>query len=39
MLNDSEQNVSQPIIDALSNYEVRPVRWSQRESIRVELEA
>ena len=39
LLNDSEQSVSQPIIDALSNYEVRPVRWSQRESIRVELEA
>ncbi|HWX35115.1 MAG TPA: DUF1829 domain-containing protein [Steroidobacteraceae bacterium] len=39
MLNDSEQSVSQPIIDALSNYDVRPVRWSQRESVRVELAA
>ena len=39
MLNDSEQSVSQPIIDALSNYEVRPVRWSQRESVRLELAA
>jgi hypothetical protein len=39
MLNDSEQSVSQPIIDALSNYEVRPVRWSERESVRLELEA
>jgi hypothetical protein len=39
MLNDSEQTVSQPIIDALSNYDVHPVRWSQRESVRVELAA
>ncbi len=39
MLNDSEQSVSQPIIDALSNYEVRPVRWSERESVREELAA
>jgi hypothetical protein len=37
LLNDSEQSVSQPIIDALSNYEVRPVRWSEREGVRVEL--
>jgi hypothetical protein len=39
MLNDSEQSVSQPIIDALSNYDVHPVRWNQRESVRVELAA
>ena len=39
VLNDSEDSVSQPIIDALSNYEVRPVRWSERESVRVELAA
>jgi Domain of unknown function DUF1829/Domain of unknown function DUF1828 len=39
MLNDSEQSVPEPIIDALSNYEVRPVRWSERESVLVELAA
>ena len=39
LLNDSEQSVSQPIIDALSNYEVRPVRWSERERARFELAA
>jgi hypothetical protein len=39
MLNDSEQSVSQPIIDALSNYDVHPVRWGQRESVRLELAA
>lgn len=39
LLNDSDQSVSQPIIDALSNYEVHPVRWSERESARVELAA
>jgi hypothetical protein len=39
LLNDSEQNVSPSIMDALSNYEVRPVRWSERESVRVELAA
>lgn len=39
LLNDSEQSVAQPIIDALANYEVRPVRWSARESVRAELAA
>jgi hypothetical protein len=39
LLNDSEHTVSQAVVDALSNYDVRPVPWSQRESIREELAA
>ena len=39
LLNDSEQMVSQSVLDALSNYEVRPIPWSQRESVRAELAA
>jgi hypothetical protein len=37
LLNDSEQAVSQGVIDALSSYDVRPVSWSQREAVRDEL--
>jgi hypothetical protein len=39
LLNDAEQSVSPSIVDALSSYEVRPVRWRERESVRVELAA
>jgi len=39
LLNDSEQTVLQPVMDALRSYEVRPVLWSQRESVREELAA
>ncbi|HXC12909.1 MAG TPA: DUF1829 domain-containing protein [Stellaceae bacterium] len=39
LLNDSEQTVSQAVLDALSNYEVHPVPWSKRESVREELAA
>lgn len=39
LLNDSEQTVSQAVTDALLNYEVRPVPWSQREGVREELAA
>jgi len=39
LLNDSEQTVSQSVLDALSNYEVRPIPWRQRESVRAELAA
>ncbi len=39
LLNDSEQTASQAVIDALRSYEVRPVPWSQRESVREELVA
>lgn len=31
-LNDSNINVSQSVIDALRNYEVEPVPWSEREN-------
>jgi len=39
LLNDSEQPVSPAVIDALVNYDVRPVRWSRREEVREELAA
>jgi len=39
LLNDSEQAVSSAVIDALRSYDVRPVAWSQRETVREELAA
>lgn len=39
LLNDSEQTVSPSVLDALRSYDVRPVPWSQRESVREELAA
>lgn len=39
LLNDAEQAVSTNVLDALRSYDVRPVPWSQRESIREELAA
>ncbi len=39
LLNDSEQVVSPTVTDALKSYEVLPVLWSQRESVREELAA
>ncbi len=39
LLNDSENAVSPAVIDALRSYEVRPVPWSERESVREELAA
>jgi len=39
LLNDAEQTVLPAVIDALRSYEVRPVRWSQREDVRQELAA
>ncbi len=39
LLNDAEQAVSPSVLDALKNYDVRPVPWSQRESVREELAA
>ena len=39
LLNDAEQAVSPSVLDALTNYDVRPVPWSQRESVRAELVA
>jgi len=38
-LNDQEQKVSQNVIEALRNYEVRPVPWSEVEIVREELAA
>ncbi|MDO8723406.1 MAG: DUF1828 domain-containing protein [Syntrophales bacterium] len=38
-LNDSEHTISASVIDALSNYDVHPVVWSGRESVRMELAA
>lgn len=38
-LNDAEQTISPEVLDALRSYEVRPVPWSQRESVREELAA
>lgn len=37
LLNDSEHAVSQAVVDALANYNVRPVSWSRRDSVRDEL--
>ncbi|MDD4891231.1 MAG: DUF1829 domain-containing protein [Phycisphaerae bacterium] len=39
LLNDQEQRVSQAVIDALDSYDVKPVRWSERERVREELAA
>lgn len=39
LLNDSERDVSPAIVDAFRSYEVRPVRWSQRDEVRAELAA
>lgn len=39
LLNDSEQPVSPPVIDALRSYDVQPVSWTRREEVREELVA
>ncbi len=38
-LNDSERELSTPVLDAFYSYEIRPVLWSQRERFREELVA
>jgi hypothetical protein len=38
-LNNTNINVSQAVIDALSNYEAEPVLWTERESVREGLAA
>lgn len=38
-LNDSEQSISADVIDALRNYDVKPILWSRREDVREELMA
>lgn len=37
LLNDQEQRVPQGVLDALTNYDIRPVIWSAREQVREEL--
>lgn len=39
ILNDTQSVLSPAMLDALQNYEVRPVPWSERESVREELAA
>jgi hypothetical protein len=39
LLNDNEQSVPAPVIDAFNNYEIRPVPWSQRVEIVSEIAA
>lgn len=38
-LNDQEQHVPQGVVDALHNYDVAPVVWSERETVKEELAA
>jgi len=38
-LNDGDQSPSAAVLDALQNYEVNPVLWSERENVRDELAA
>jgi len=37
LLNDQEQSVPQEVIEALKNYEVTPIPWSQRENLRTDF--
>jgi hypothetical protein len=37
ILNDSEHPISESVLDAMRNYDVRPVPWSARERVREEL--
>ncbi|MDX2206158.1 MAG: DUF1829 domain-containing protein [Gemmatimonadales bacterium] len=39
LLNDAEQAVSPAVVDALRSYDVKPIRWSQREGVQEELAA
>lgn len=39
ILNDTEKTLSADVSDALRNYEITPVPWSQRESYREDLAA
>ena len=38
-LNDQEQSIAASVFDALQNYDIQPVAWSQREQVRKELAA
>ena len=39
ILNDSDRPILQSVLDAMRNYDVRPVAWSDREEAREELAA
>lgn len=39
VLNDSENEITSPVIDALQNYNITPILWSKRDSMRDELAA
>lgn len=39
LLNDSEHPVSESVLDAMRNYDVRPVLWSKRDQVRQEFAA
>ncbi|RJP21880.1 MAG: DUF1829 domain-containing protein [Candidatus Omnitrophota bacterium] len=39
ILNDSERELHSSVIDALANYNVTPVQWSEREEVREDLAA
>jgi len=39
ILNDSEHPISESVLDAMRNYDVRPVLWSGRDQVREELAA
>lgn len=38
-LNDTERSISSDVLDAMRNYDVHPIAWSQREQVRDELAA
>lgn len=39
LLNDQEQHVAHAVVDALQNYDLTPVLWSERERVREDLAA
>ena len=39
ILNDQEHSISAGVLDALHNYDIHPVTWSQRDQLQQELAA
>jgi hypothetical protein len=39
MLNDMEQPVSESVVDAFRNYQIRPAPWADRAQVVAELAA
>ena len=39
LLNDGDQRIPENVIEAMRNYEVRPIPWSDRDKVREELAA